>query len=108
MTLNDPVYIEAAQALARRIAAQPGDVATRVTFGFQRTLIRPPSEKELQRLTGLFAKLQEQYAKDPVKATAMATKPLGPAPAGANVADLAAWTVVSNVLFNLDEALAKP
>ena len=33
---------------------------------------------------------------------------LGPVPEGADVAALAAWTVVSNVLLNLDELLMKP
>jgi hypothetical protein len=37
----------------------------------------------------------------------MATNPLGPAPSGSSVADLAAWTVVGNVLLNLDEMLMK-
>jgi hypothetical protein len=37
----------------------------------------------------------------------MATDPLGPAPAGADVTELAAWTVLSNVLLNLDETLMK-
>ena len=56
----------------------------------------------------LFERARDQYRKDPAKATAMATKPLGPAPAGIDVPELAAWTVVGNVLLNLDEALAKP
>ena len=38
----------------------------------------------------------------------MATQPLGPLPKGANATDLAAQTVVCNVILNLDEALAKP
>jgi hypothetical protein len=33
----------------------------------------------------------------------MATSPLGPLPKGANPAEYAAWTVVGNVLLNLDE-----
>ena len=33
--------------------------------------------------------------------------PLGAAPEGADVVDLAAWTVVGNVLLNLDETLMK-
>ena len=37
----------------------------------------------------------------------MATDPLGPAPEGTDVAELAAWTVVGNVLLNLDEMLMK-
>ena len=38
----------------------------------------------------------------------MATDPLGAPPAGVDVTDLAAWTVVSNVLLNLDEMFMKP
>jgi hypothetical protein len=108
VTLNDPVYVEAAQALARRIAAQPGDTKARVVYGFRSVLTRPPSEKELTRLSDLFERVRQQYQKDPAKASAMATKPLGPAPAGAKTDELAAWTVVGNVLLNLDETLAKP
>ena len=37
----------------------------------------------------------------------MATEPLGPAPDGSDLADLAAWTVVANVLLNLDETLMR-
>ena len=37
----------------------------------------------------------------------LATKPLGPVPAGLDVRELAAWTVVANVLLNLDAVLMK-
>ena len=37
----------------------------------------------------------------------MATEPLGPVPAGSDVAELAAWSVVGNVLLNLDEMFMK-
>ena len=42
------------------------------------------------------------------QALAVATNPLGPLPEGADVAATAAWTVVGNVLLNLDELLMKP
>jgi hypothetical protein len=100
--------VEAAQALARRIAGHGTGVLERVAFGFRLVLTRPPTEAEAKRLTALFEKARDEYRKDLAKATAMATKPLGPAPAGVELADLAAWTVVSNVLLNLDETLAKP
>jgi Protein of unknown function (DUF1553)/Protein of unknown function (DUF1549)/Planctomycete cytochrome C len=108
VTLNDPVYVEAAQAFARRIVNQGGDtVAARVTFAFRACLTRPPSMRETQRLANLFEKARLGYQIDPAKAAALATKPLGPAPKEMNVVDLAAWTVVANVLLNLDETLAK-
>ena len=43
----------------------------------------------------------------PQQARMLATVPLGPAAADADHAELAAWTVVANVLLNLDETLAK-
>jgi hypothetical protein len=108
VTLNDPVYVEAAQALARRIvshgSAAPRD---RAAYAFRLCLIRPPSDQEVQRLVDLFTKARQQYQQDPAKAAALATKPLGPAPKDMDVVDLAAWTVVGNVLLNLDETLDK-
>jgi hypothetical protein len=108
VTLNDPVYVEAAQALARRIVSRGGVSARdRAAFAFRLCLIRPPSEPEVQRLADLFTKARQQYQQDPARATALATKPLGPAPKDMDVVDLAAWTVVGNVLLNLDETLDK-
>src|SRR5262249_35659952 len=46
VTLNDPVYIEAAQALARRMAAASGDAVAKAAFGFRLTLTRPPTDRE--------------------------------------------------------------
>jgi hypothetical protein len=108
VTLNDPVYVEASQALARRMVTQGGGTAAeRARYGFRLCLARPPRDEEVQRLVGLFDKARAQYQSVPQDATAMATKPLGPAPGDTNVVDLAAWTVVANVLLNLDETLAK-
>jgi hypothetical protein len=107
VTLNDPVYVEAAQALGRTMAAAKGTTAEKVAAGFRACVSRPPSEKETALLVKLFDDAKAKYAKDAAKATKMATDPLGPAPKGADVADLAAWTVVGNVLLNMDEMFLK-
>jgi hypothetical protein len=108
VTLNDEVYVEAAQALARKTVKEGGaTTAERVTFAFRQCLVRPPSDAELKRLVKLFDDSKEALAKDERKATQLATMPIGPVPSGANVAELAAWTVVGNVLLNLDETLMK-
>ena len=70
-------------------------------------LSREPHERELDRLVQLYEIAYADYAKNPDAARKMATDPFGPAPAGADLAALAAWTVVSNVLLNLDETLSK-
>jgi hypothetical protein len=108
VTLNDPVYVEAAQALARRmIAAGGATTASRAAFGFRLCVARPPKDAETHRLVELFDRTHEQFAKTPDRAAALATKPLGPLPGGVNAVDAASWTVVANVLLNLDETLAK-
>jgi hypothetical protein len=48
-----------------------------------------------------------KYQADKTAAMQMATDPLGPLPAGIDPAAAAAWTVVGNVMLNLDEVLAK-
>ncbi|MDP6928974.1 MAG: DUF1553 domain-containing protein [Planctomycetota bacterium] len=107
VTLNDPVYVEAAQALARRMVAASSNVVDRVKFGFRLCTSRQPSSAERDRLVQLHAQARARYAKEPKQAKIMATVPLGPAPEGADMIDLAAWTVVANVLLNLDEFLAR-
>ncbi|MCX6955291.1 MAG: DUF1553 domain-containing protein [Verrucomicrobia bacterium] len=108
VTLNDPVYMEAAQSLARRVAAVEGAPADRLRHAFRLCLVRAPQEKELTELLALYTKSRARFAADPVQALAIATNPLGPLPPSADAGELAAWTVVGNVLLNLDELFMKP
>lgn len=104
VTLNDPVYIEASQALARRLIKEGGATPTdRVRYAFKVCLARDPSDSDLTRLVKLQAQAKEQFAAKPNEAMSIATKPIGPAPQGIEIPDLAAWTIVSNVMLNLDE-----
>jgi mono/diheme cytochrome c family protein len=108
VTLNDPCFVEAAQGLARRIVKEGGDATeARARFAFRVVLTRPPTGDEVGRIVKLFEETLAEYRKSPKPAEAMATKPRGAAAAGMDVSELAAWTVVSNVLLNLDETLAK-
>ncbi len=107
VTLNDPVYVEAAQALGRRMAAIGDATAEKARLGFRICLARHPSDAELQQLVDLFEKARSRFAESPDLAQKIATMPLGAAPAGADVVELAAWTAVGNVLLNLDEMFMK-
>jgi hypothetical protein len=102
VTLNDPVYVEAAQALARRMISGASSPEDRVRLGFRACLVRPPSDPELGRLLHLYEEARAEYARDPAKAKSMAG-----GPAGMDAAELASWTVVANVLLNLDEMVLK-
>jgi hypothetical protein len=105
VTLNDPVYVEAAQALARRINEGGSTVCDKVSQGFLLCLARRPTAAEQERLVQLYETAHARFAADRDHAKELATVPLGPAPRDADLAELAAWTVVGNVLLNLDEML---
>jgi hypothetical protein len=106
--LNDPVYVEAAQALARVAHyCAATRVEDKIAHAFERVLSRPPDAVETEQLASLFKKIRDHYVERPDAAEKMATSELGPAPGVSDFADLAAWTVVSNVLLNLDETLTK-
>tara|TARA_A100001037_G_C14816771_1_gene485812 strand:+ start:38 stop:640 length:603 start_codon:yes stop_codon:yes gene_type:complete len=107
VTLNDPVYVEAAQGFARRIVAQGGDLRAKLAWAMRTALVRPPREVEVERLMELLTDTKRHYDEVPDDARAMATEPLGAPEPGADLATLAAWTVVGNVILNLDELFLK-
>ncbi|MBL9169975.1 MAG: DUF1553 domain-containing protein [Verrucomicrobiales bacterium] len=107
VTLNDPVYLEAAQALGRRMASAGATPADKARHGFRLCLSRSPAETELSALLKLYARTYERFVGDASRAKELAVASMSEAPKGADVAELAAWTVVGNVLLNLDETLMK-
>ena len=108
VTLNDPVYLEAARALGRRMALAPGNTADRIRFGFELCLARPPANAELNRLREFQEAALTHYQAKPDQAREMAATGVGTAPDAKPAPELAAWAVVGNVLLNLDELLMKP
>ena len=108
VTLNDPVFIEAAQALSRRIIKEGGaSTAERIRYAYLRALSREPSAKEIERLERLVQEAAGAFATDTARAQQLATDPLGALPAGADMAEHATWTVFSYVLLNLDDVLMR-
>lgn len=108
VTMNDPVYIEAAQGVARRIVSEcQCGIRNRAAWAFRTVLCREPSEEEVAVLTRLYHSEFAHYRNEEQGAVVMASQPLGPLPEGENPAALAAWTVVANTLMNTDEFLTK-
>ncbi len=101
-TLNDEGFLEAARALAKRMMAEAGpDARARVVRGFRLCLARRPKDAEAARLVTFYETMRAKYAADPAAAKALC--------GGGEVADAerAAWTMVANVLLNLDETLTR-
>ena len=107
VTLNDPVYVEAAQALARRAIEHDSVVEEQIAYAFRRCLLRPPHDNELKQLVMLYNDSHAQLADRPKASEKLATIPLGKLPPDMNAVDAAAMTVVGNVLLNLDEMVLK-
>jgi len=108
VTLNDPVFVEASQGLARRLIKEgPKDPAGRLQLAYRLCVARGPDAGELKALETLLQRSLAAYRADAGLAAKMATQPIGPADKGADVAELAAWTAVASVVMNLDEFLMR-
>lgn len=110
VTLNDPGFVEAAQALARRVVlvdVADGSDTVRIQYAFRACTSRPADQRELAALERLLNEAKSQLAQQPEEAKKLATEPIGSLPEGASAVELAAWTAVCNVLLNLDEVLMK-
>jgi len=111
MTLNEPTFLSCARALALRTVTDGGTTDDqRLAFAFRRCVARRPSASELATLRALLASEQKRFSAADAKPWELAVDdPAHPPklPGSASAASLAAWTVVSRVLLNLDETITK-
>jgi hypothetical protein len=110
-TLNEPLFVAAARALARRTLQEGGaSDAARLAYAFRRSVGRRPTGEESAELLHLLAKEQQRFAAGALNPWDLAADdPAHPPalPAGSTPPQLAAWTAVSRVLLNLDETITK-
>jgi hypothetical protein len=99
--LNDAVFVEAAQAMARSLAGGAGTVEERVAHAFRRCLTRPPDAAERELLARFFRTQKDRFERKELDAAAV-----GGAGAG-DANERAAWTTLVRALFNLDEFITK-
>ena len=102
--LNDPAFFEAARALAKRIAAAPGAARERSALGVRLVLSRDATAAEMDRLAAIY---EQELAHYRDRREAAASVAAGGSGGDESAPQLAAWTLVANVLLNLDEAVTK-
>src|SRR5262249_2509129 len=111
VSLNETVFVECAQALARKTLVEGGRTDNdRIQFAFRRALCRAPTSAEKRELLDLLNNQNRRVAQGWVNANEVATGKNEAAtnlPAGVTPTQLAAYTVVSRVLLNLDETITK-
>lgn len=106
--MNDVTFLEASRKLAGRILAEGGATPeARVEYGYKLLLARPPSAKQKQILLTMEARMVGDFHRDPAAAAQFLKQGDSPAAPGADQAELAAWTSVASLMFNMDEAITK-
>ncbi|MEO8660236.1 MAG: PSD1 and planctomycete cytochrome C domain-containing protein [Bryobacteraceae bacterium] len=102
--LNDPVFLETAQALAERILREaPGTFQSRLDYGFELCLARKADSNESERLLNYFQKQRAILKQEPQASESLFPVDL----AGIDRVEAAAWVGVSRVILNLDEFLTR-
>jgi hypothetical protein len=108
-TLNETVFVDAARALAARALKEGGKSDDeRLIYAFRLCVGRPPSSEERAELAGLLDKQRKRVADGSLNPMEVATgKKDRTLPEGMQADQLAAYTMVSRVLLNLDETITK-
>lgn len=100
VTLNDPVYLDAAKALSQKVWEDSGkkpEMAIQKIY--EKLMLLPISESKKASMLQLFRTAKSEFDRDP--------KSLSEFYPGAD-AELAALAVATNAIMNLDEFLTKP
>ena len=106
--LNDPIYVEAARALAEQTLRQGGgSIASRMEWAYRRVLSRKPRPEESTVLTALLERHRSDYKGDPAAAKALLHTGERAVPADLDAVELAAWTSAARVILNLHETITR-
>jgi hypothetical protein len=106
--MNDTQHFESARALAERILVEGGPSDdSRLTWLYRTILSRSPAAEELDLLSNALQKQREVYRADPSGASKAIrvgeSSPKNVAP----VEETAAWTMIANLVLNLDETVCR-
>ena len=102
--LNDPVFFEAAQALAARVLREaPSGLDDRIDYAFEVCLARKPTAREREKVRAYFDRQSGIFQQEPGAAVKMFPARLE----GVEPLTAGAWAAVSRALLNLDEFITR-
>ncbi len=108
VVMNDPVYVEAARALAARVLHEGGStLRQQLTYAFRLTLARSPRAEEIKVLEKTFMEQRVRFADEEKAAESLLGIGESPRPKDLAMTELAAMTGVANVLLNLNETITR-
>ena len=106
-TLNEPLFMECAQALALKAIREGGTSdSEKLQYAFERCLARRPDDQETSTLMEFLDAQRQRFAEhaEPSKILADESPSL---PEGTSPQEAASWTALARVLLNLDETITK-
>ena len=103
--MNDVHHVEAARGLAASLIQNEKTDEGRIRLAYRQALSRPPSSEETRIVSILLEKELAKYRKDTVAAGKLVRVGELPVTAGTAEPELAAWTMVCNLVMNLDEMI---
>jgi hypothetical protein len=105
--MNDVQHYEAARAFATKIMGASKDGKERIDFAYRTALARPAAPEEIAAMGEFFAAQFARYRAAPEEANKAITFGESKPPPEIDSAELATWTLVANLILNLDEAVMR-
>jgi hypothetical protein len=104
--LNDLTILESSRALSRSAIAREVNPSARIDFIYRSILSRRPTESEKVVLARELARSESHYRATPTEAKRLLQFGQPEERDAANHVELAAYTVVTSMVYNLDEAIS--
>jgi len=105
LLLNDPQYVEAARSLAERVMGEYATTRERAACMYRLCTAKHPKEETVAELSQLYNDQLSYYRSRPNEAQQLVSSTAPPASDAYEDDELAAWTVVGNLMLNLDEVI---
>jgi len=106
--LNDPIFVEAARKLAERAILEGGATPeARLSYAFRLAIGHAPEARDLAVLVKTLERMRSTYQADEKVAIQLLSVGASPRNASIPVSELAAYTAITSMILNLDEAITK-
>jgi len=107
-TLNDTVFVEAAQSLALRVWKNGGvDDRSKMNYAFRLCVSREPDQFEMQKLIELLEDQKKYFEGRTAAAVYVTATDPNRMPEDVDLHKVAPWAIVARVLLNMDETITK-
>jgi hypothetical protein len=106
--MNDVTYLEASRKFAEKMLKEGGSTPeARIDYAFHVALGRAPKPREQAVLVETFNQFHTRFQAKPADAARFLSEGKSPRDASLNTVDLAAYTAVASLIFNMDETITK-